>query len=155
MIRRPPRSTLFPYTTLFRSYKNLVPRDIAAREILKVCELGLGIDKKDQVYLDATHLSDETLKKIEDPIETYKKFTGEDPKKSPMKIFVAVHYTMGGAFVDWPAIDDKDREIRFRQMTNIDGLFNIGESDYLYHGANRLGANALLEIGRASCRERV
>ncbi|NGX44460.1 MAG: Fumarate reductase flavoprotein subunit [Candidatus Anoxychlamydiales bacterium] len=129
---------------MYPEYKNLVPRDIAAREILKVCELGLGIDKKDQVYLDATHLSDETLKKIEDPIETYKKFTGEDPKKSPMKIFVAVHYTMGGAFVDWPAMDDKDREIRFRQMTNIDGLFNIGESDYLYHGANRLGANALL-----------
>ncbi|KKK47661.1 hypothetical protein LCGC14_3152950, partial [marine sediment metagenome] len=129
---------------MYPEYKNLVPRDIAAREILKVCELGLGIDKKDQVYLDATHLSDEALKKIEAPLETYKKFTGEDPKKSPMKIFVSVHYTMGGGWADWPATDDIDREKRFRQMTNIDGLFNIGESDYLYHGANRLGANALL-----------
>ncbi|NGX33855.1 MAG: Fumarate reductase flavoprotein subunit [Candidatus Anoxychlamydiales bacterium] len=129
---------------MYPEYKNLVPRDIAAREILKVCELGLGVDKKNQVYLDTTHLSDEILKKIEAPLDIYKKFTGEDPKKTPMKIFVAVHYTMGGGFVDWPATEDKDRENRFRQMTNIDGLFNIGESDYLYHGANRLGANALL-----------
>ncbi len=129
---------------MYPEYKNLVPRDIAAREILRVCELGLGIDKKNQVYLDVTELSDETLKKIEAPLETYKKFTGQDPKRTPMKIFVAVHYSMGGAWVDWPATQDIDRNKRFRQMTNIEGLFNIGESDYLYHGANRLGANALL-----------
>ncbi|NGX27945.1 MAG: Fumarate reductase flavoprotein subunit [Candidatus Anoxychlamydiales bacterium] len=129
---------------MYPEYKNLVPRDIAAREILKVCELGLGIDKKNQVYLDATHLSDETLKKVETPLNIYQKFRDEDPKKVPMKVFVAVHYTMGGAYVDWPAIDDVDRDKRFRQMSNIEGLFNIGESDYLYHGANRLGANALL-----------
>nr|NGX33589.1 Fumarate reductase flavoprotein subunit [Candidatus Anoxychlamydiales bacterium] len=129
---------------MYPEYKNLVPRDIAAREILKVCDLGLGIDKKNQVYLDATHLTEDVLKKIEAPLDIYKKFRGEDPKKVPMKIFVAVHYSMGGAFVDWPAQDDVDRDKRFRQMTNIEGLFNIGESDYLYHGANRLGANALL-----------
>lgn len=61
-----------------------------------------------------------------------------------MKIFPAVHYTMGGAWVDWPAADDPDRWTRFRHMTNLPGCFNIGESDYQYHGANRLGANSLL-----------
>jgi succinate dehydrogenase / fumarate reductase flavoprotein subunit len=61
-----------------------------------------------------------------------------------MKIFPAVHYSMGGAWVDWPATDDPDRLQRFRQMTNIPGCFNVGESDFQYHGANRLGANSLL-----------
>jgi len=129
---------------MYPEYKNLVPRDIAAREILKVCELGLGVDKKDQVYLDVTHLSDETLKKLDAPLDIYKKFTSEDPKKVPMRTFLAMHYTMGGAWVDWPATDDVDRNSRYRQMTNIEGLFNIGESDFEFHGANRLGANALL-----------
>ena len=61
-----------------------------------------------------------------------------------MKIFPAVHYTMGGAWVDWPAADDPDRWQRFRQMTNLIGCFNVGESDFQYHGANRLGGNSLL-----------
>jgi succinate dehydrogenase / fumarate reductase flavoprotein subunit len=61
-----------------------------------------------------------------------------------MKIFPAVHYSMGGAWVDWPAADDPDRWNRYRQMTNLPGCFNVGESDYQYHGANRLGANSLL-----------
>ena len=61
-----------------------------------------------------------------------------------MKIFPAMHYTMGGAWVDWPAADDPDRFERYRQMTNLPGCFSIGEADYQYHGANRLGANALL-----------
>ena len=51
---------------------------------------------------------------------------------------------MGGGWVDWPAADDPDRWTRFRQMTNLTGCFNVGESDYQYHGANRLGANSLL-----------
>jgi len=129
---------------LYPALGNLVPRDIGAREILNVCELGLGIEGKKQVYLDLTHLPEKTLHKLEAILEIYEKFTGEDPRKVPMKIFPAVHYTMGGAWVDWPAADDEDREERFRQMTNIPGCFNIGESDYQYHGANRLGANALL-----------
>lgn len=129
---------------MYPEYKNLVPRDIAAREILKVCELGLGIDKKDQVYLDVTHLPEEKLKKLDSVLEIYQKFTLEDPKTKPMRVFVAMHYSMGGAFVDWPSIDDIDRQSRFRQMTNIDGLFSIGEADFQYHGANRLGANSLL-----------
>jgi succinate dehydrogenase / fumarate reductase flavoprotein subunit len=77
-------------------------------------------------------------------LDIYRKFTGEDPSKVPMKIFPAVHYSMGGAWVDWPAADDPDRNTRFRQMTNIPGCFNIGESEFQYHGANRLGANSLV-----------
>lgn len=129
---------------LYPAFGNLVPRDIAAREILKVCESGLGVDGKMQVYLDVTHLSKEKLHKIESILEMYQKFTGEDPRKVPMRIFPGVHYSMGGAFVDWPAADDPDRWERFRQMTNLKGCFNVGESDFQYHGANRLGANSLL-----------
>jgi len=111
---------------------------------LRVCELGLGIDGGMMVYLDATHLSKETQHKLEAALDIYEKFTGVDPKKVPMKIFPGVHYTMGGAWVDWPAADDPDRMERFRQMTNIQGLFNIGESEYSFHGANRLGGNSLI-----------
>lgn len=129
---------------LYPAFGNLVPRDIGAREILKVCELGLGIDGKMQVYLDVSHLPDERKHKLESILEIYEKFTGDDPRKVPMKIFPGVHYSMGGAWVDWPAADDPNRFTRYRQMTNIPGCFNIGESDFQYHGANRLGANALL-----------
>lgn len=129
---------------LYPAFGNLVPRDIGAREILKVCEMGLGIDGQMQVYLDVSHLPKERLQKIASILEIYEKFTGEDPKKVPMRIFPGVHYSMGGGWVDWPAADDPDRLSRFRQMTNIPGCFNVGESDYQYHGANRLGANSLL-----------
>lgn len=129
---------------LYPAFGNLVPRDIGAREVLRVCELGLGIDGKDQVYLDVTHLPEEKLRKIESVLEIYRKFSGEDPRKTSMRIFPAVHYSMGGAWVDWPAADDPDRLTRFRQMTNIPGCFNIGESEFQYHGANRLGANSLV-----------
>ena len=54
-----------------------------------------------------------------------------------------MHYTMGGAWVDWPAADDPDRWDRYRQMTNLPGCFNVGESDYQYHGANRLRSQFL------------
>lgn len=129
---------------LYPAFGNLVPRDIAAREVLRICELGLGIDGKSQVYLDVSHLDSKAQHKIESVLDIYRKFTGEDPHKVPMKIFPAVHYSMGGAWVDWPAADDPDRWTRYRQMTNIPGCFNVGESDFQYHGANRLGANSLL-----------
>jgi succinate dehydrogenase / fumarate reductase, flavoprotein subunit len=129
---------------LYPVYGNLLPRDIAAREILRICEMGLGINGQMQVYLDVSHLPEETKNKMESILEMYQKFTGEDPRKVPMRIFPAVHYSMGGAWVDWPAADDLDRWKRFRQMTNLPGCFNVGESDFQYHGANRLGANALL-----------
>ncbi len=129
---------------MYPAFGNLVPRDIGAREVLRICELGLGVEGGMQVYLDVSHLSRQIQNKIESVLDIYRKFTGEDPHKVPMKIFPAVHYSMGGAWVDWPAADDKDRMERFRQMTNIPGCFNVGESEFQYHGANRLGANSLL-----------
>ncbi|MDP1608241.1 MAG: succinate dehydrogenase flavoprotein subunit [Chlamydiales bacterium] len=129
---------------MYPAFGNLVPRDIGSREVMRVCELGLGVEGKSQVYLDVTHLPPEKLHKLEAILEIYQKFMGTDPRKTPMKIYPAVHYTMGGAWVDWPAADDPDRWTRYRQMTNLVGCFNAGESDYQYHGANRLGANSLL-----------
>jgi succinate dehydrogenase / fumarate reductase, flavoprotein subunit len=129
---------------LYPAFGNLVPRDIGAREILRICEMGLGINQEMQVYLDVTQLPSQKKENLRAILETYQKFTGDDPLQVPMKIFPAMHYTMGGAWVDWPATGDADRFDRYRQMTNLPGCFNIGESDYQYHGANRLGANALL-----------
>lgn len=129
---------------MYPAFGNLVPRDIGARELLRICEMGMGVDGQMQVYLDVSHLSTEKKHKLASVLEIYEKFTGEDPSRLPMRIFPAVHYTMGGGWVDWPAADDSDRWQRYRQMTNLPGCFNIGESDYQYHGANRLGANSLL-----------
>jgi succinate dehydrogenase / fumarate reductase flavoprotein subunit len=118
----------------YPAYGNLVPRDIATREIFHVCvDLGLGVNGENQVYLDVSHIPKETLdRKLGGIMEIYEKFVGDDPRKVPMKIFPAVHYSMGGMWVDYD------------QMTNIPGLFAAGECDYQYHGANRLGANSLL-----------
>jgi succinate dehydrogenase / fumarate reductase flavoprotein subunit len=111
-----------------------VPRDIATRAIHKVVyEEGLGIDGQPMVYLDLTHIDRATLdRKLGGILDIYEKFVGDDPHDVPMKIFPGVHYTMGGLWVD------------FNQMTNVPGIFAIGECDYQYHGANRLGANSLL-----------
>jgi succinate dehydrogenase flavoprotein subunit len=129
---------------LYPAFGNLVPRDIGARVVLQVCELGLGVNGGMEVYLDVTHLSEERLRKLESVLDIYKKFVGDDPREKPMRIFPGVHYSMGGAWVDWPAADDPDRWSRYRQMTNIPGCFQAGESEFQYHGANRLGANSLM-----------
>ena len=129
---------------MYPAFGNLVPRDIGSRELLRICEMGMGIDGQMQVYLDVSHLSEEKKRKLASVLDIYQKFTGQDPAKVPMRIFPAMHYTMGGGWVDWPAADDPDRWLRYRQMTNLPGCFNAGESDYQYHGANRLGANSLL-----------
>jgi len=129
---------------MYPAFGNLVPRDIGAREVLRICEMGLGIHGQMQVYLDVSHLSSTIQHKIESILQIYQKFTGEDPHKVPMRIFPAVHYSMGGAWVDWPAAEDTDRWERFRHMTNIPGCFEVGESEFQYHGANRLGANSLV-----------
>ncbi len=129
---------------MYPAFGNLVPRDIGSREILRICTLGLGAEGQMQVYLDVSHLPEKTLKKVDSVLDIYEKFTGTDPRKIPMQIFPAVHYSMGGGWVDWPALEDPDRWDRYRQMTNIPGCFNAGESDFEYHGANRLGANSLL-----------
>lgn len=115
-------------------YGNLVPRDIATREIFDVCiNQHLGLNGENMVYLDLSFKDNHELDvKLGGIIDIYEKFVGEDPHKVPMRVFPAVHYSMGGMWVD------------FNQMTNIKGLFACGECEYQYHGANRLGANSLL-----------
>ncbi|HEU4396173.1 MAG TPA: succinate dehydrogenase flavoprotein subunit [Planctomycetota bacterium] len=119
----------------YPKYGNLVPRDIATREIFRVVhELGLGVDGKPQVYLDVSHLdAANTRKRLGGVLEIYEKFVGGDPTATPMRVFPSVHYTMGGMWVD-----------NENEMTNVPGLFSSGEANYQYHGANRLGANSLL-----------
>ncbi len=118
----------------YPAYGNLVPRDIATREIFDVCvNQKLGLNGENMVYLDLSHKDPHELDvKLGGIMEIYEKFVGDDPRKVPMKIFPAVHYSMGGIWVD------------NNQMTEIKGLFACGEADYQYHGANRLGANSLL-----------
>ncbi len=118
----------------YPKYGNLVPRDIASRAIIKVCrELKLGVDGKDMVYLDISHIDRKVLdEKLGGVIEIYEKFVGENPAKVPMRVFPAVHYTMGGIYIDQ------------NHMSNVKGILATGECDYQYHGANRLGANSLL-----------
>ena len=70
---------------------------------------GIGVDGKLQVYLDITHLEPEVQHRLESVLDIYEKFTGDNPRKKPMKICPGFHYTMGGAWVDWPASDDPDR----------------------------------------------
>ena len=117
----------------YPAYGNLVPRDIATREIFKVCIDGMGIGGENQVYLDLTHIPADVLdRKLGAILEIYEMFVGDDPRHVPMRIFPGVHYSMGGLWVD------------FDQRTNIPGLLAAGECDYSIHGANRLGANSLV-----------
>jgi len=137
---------------LYPKYKNIVPRDIATREIFYVCEQGYGVGNGQMVYLDLTHKTTgipyaELKKKLGGILEIYEKFVGVDPLLEPMKIYPAIHYAMGGLWVDFVK-DAKsggmERGHPRNQMTNIPGLYAAGEADYQYHGANRLGANSLL-----------
>lgn len=133
----------------YPKYGNLVPRDIATREIFDICTTeGLSVEQdKLCVYLDLTHIPRETLnRKLGGILEIYEKFQGVDPRSMPMKIFPAVHYSMGGLWVDYERSADGGmvEGSPRNQQTNIPGLYAIGECDYQYHGANRLGANSLL-----------
>lgn len=117
----------------YPAYGNLVPRDIATREIFQVCIEGGGVNGENQVYLDLTHIPAQVLtEKLGAILEIYEMFVGDDPRYVPMRIFPGVHYSMGGLWVD------------FEQRTNVPGLFAAGECDYSIHGANRLGANSLV-----------
>lgn len=133
----------------YPEYGNLVPRDIATREIFNVCvNEGRSVEADRQcVYLDLTHIPRAELdRKLGGILEIYEKFQGVDPRDEPMKIFPAVHYSMGGLWIDYEKSGDgglQPGSIR-NQHTNIPGLFAIGECDYQFHGANRLGANSLL-----------
>ncbi|GIW99180.1 MAG: succinate dehydrogenase flavoprotein subunit [Pirellulaceae bacterium] len=133
----------------YPQYGNLVPRDIATREIFNICvNEGLSVEKgRMAVYLDLTHIPREELdRKLGGILEIYEKFQGVDPREQPMKIFPAVHYSMGGLWVDFAKSSDGGLQAGdpANQRTNIEGLYAIGECDYQYHGANRLGANSLL-----------
>ena len=132
----------------YPNYGNLVPRDVASREIHQVCVgMGMGVGGGMVVYLDLTHVPRETLKKkLEGILEIYEKFTGDDPCEEPMKIYPAVHYSMGGLWVDYERTSDGFLNLSSprNQRTSVEGLYAVGECDYQYHGANRLGANSLL-----------
>src|SRR6266571_6668763 len=119
----------------YPKYGNLVPRDIATRAIHRIVyQEKLGVDGQAAVYLDVTHIPRETLdRKLEGILEIYEKFCGVDPRVEPMKVFPAMHYTMGGI---WVNAED--------QATNVPGIYAAGECEYQYHGANRLGANSLV-----------
>ena len=143
----------------YPKYGNLVPRDIATREIFWKCQEGFGIGGSRMVYLDVSHLPQETKNKLKAILEIYEKFTGDDPTEVPMKIFPAVHYSMGGLYTTYEAAHAKEAT-EFRpavkesqgmefghpnnMSTNIPGLYAFGEANYAYHGGTRLGANALL-----------
>ncbi|MCG8651763.1 MAG: FAD-binding protein, partial [Pirellulales bacterium] len=133
----------------YPEYGNLVPRDIATREIFDICvNDGLSIDAdRMSVYLDLTHISASELdRKLGGILDIYEKFQGVDPRVEPMRIFPAVHYSMGGLWADYVRTAEGGLETGAprNHMTNIEGLYAIGECDYHYHGANRLGANSLL-----------
>jgi len=119
----------------YPKYGNLVPRDVATRAIHKIVfEMKMGIAGETAVYLDVSHIPADVLdKKLEGILEIYEKFVGVDPRKEPMKVFPAMHYTMGGLWVD-----------NENQATNVPGIYAAGECEYQYHGANRLGANSLV-----------
>jgi succinate dehydrogenase / fumarate reductase flavoprotein subunit len=133
----------------YPKYGNLVPRDIATREIFNICvREGLSVEKDRQcVYLDLTHISKAELdRKLGGILDIYEKFQGVDPRTHPMKIFPAVHYTMGGLWADYrrTAAGGLLPGATANHVTSIPNLYAIGECDYQYHGANRLGANSLL-----------
>lgn len=123
----------------YPSFGNLVPRDVASRNAKNVCDEGLGVGSTGlAVYLDfadaINRLGKDTVKaKYGNLFHMYHKITDEDPYEMPMKIFPAVHYTMGGLWVD------------YNLMSNIEGLFVVGEANFSDHGANRLGASALMQ----------
>jgi succinate dehydrogenase / fumarate reductase flavoprotein subunit len=123
----------------YPSYGNLAPRDIASRAAKQVCDDGRGVgDTGLGVYLDFTDATKRLgLPKIQEKygnlFEMYERITGEDPYKVPMRIYPASHYTMGGLWVD------------YNLMTTIPGLFCMGEANFSDHGANRLGASALMQ----------
>ncbi len=136
-------------------YGNLLSRDIVSFIIYCVCRMGKGVQARQQAYLDITQLHkdrggpytrEQINDKLEGVLEIYEKFMREDPIDLPMRIYPAVHYTMGGLWVDYETNGDNtwDAESPRNQMTNIPGLYAAGECEFQYHGANRLGANALL-----------
>ena len=122
----------------YPAFGNLVPRDVASRSAKAVCDQGLGVDGKEQVYLDFSDAIrrdgiDSIRAKYGNLFDMYERITGDDPYTVPMRIYPAIHYTMGGLWVD------------YNLMSTIPGLFVLGEANFSDHGANRLGASALMQ----------
>jgi succinate dehydrogenase / fumarate reductase, flavoprotein subunit len=122
----------------YPSFGNLVPRDVASRNAKAVCDEGLGVGTGLGVYLDFAEAIKRLGKQIIDErysnlFDMYERITGENPYEAPMRIYPAIHYTMGGLWVD------------YNLMTTIPGLYSIGEANFSDHGANRLGASALMQ----------
>ncbi len=138
----------------YPGYGNLVPGDIASRAIFQVCyheQRGIFSPKtgknENEVFLDLTHKPEDTLRKnLAGILDTYETFTGVDPYRNPMRVFPAVHYSMGGLWVDYErdAAGSLKAGSPRNQATSIPGLYAVGEVEYQYHGANRLGGNSLL-----------
>jgi succinate dehydrogenase / fumarate reductase flavoprotein subunit len=123
----------------YPAFGNLVPRDVASRNTKMQCDMGKGVGETGlAVYLDFDDAikrdgKDVIIKKYGNLFQMYEKITGDNPYKNPMMIYPAVHYTMGGLWVD------------YNLMSTIPGLFVIGEANFSDHGANRLGASALMQ----------
>jgi succinate dehydrogenase / fumarate reductase flavoprotein subunit len=122
----------------YPSFGNLVPRDVASRAAKAVCDEGRGVGSGLGVYLDFAdaigRLGKQGVKeRYSNLFEMYERITGEDPYSVPMRIYPAIHYTMGGLWVD------------YNLMTTVPGLYSIGEANFSDHGANRLGASALMQ----------
>ncbi len=123
----------------YPSFGNLVPRDVASRNAKEMCDANKGVGASGlAVYLDFAdsikRLSEKTVAaKYGNLFDMYQQITGENPYKSPMRIYPAVHYTMGGLWVD------------YNLQTTIPGLYALGEANFSDHGANRLGASALMQ----------
>ena len=128
---------------IYPSFGNLVPRDIASRQAKNVCDEGRGVgpmvgDFRRGVYLDFADAierlgEDAVREKYDNLFDMYERITGENPYEVPMRIYPAVHYVMGGLWVDYDL------------QSNIEGLFVTGEANFSDHGANRLGASALMQ----------
>jgi len=128
---------------MYPAFGNLVPRDIASRAVKHICDDGRGVGheingQKLGVYLDFADAikeqgADVINEKYGNLFDMYQRITSEDPSQQPMRIYPAVHYTMGGLWVD------------YNLMTSVDGLFAGGEANFSDHGANRLGASALMQ----------
>jgi len=123
----------------YPAFGNLVPRDVASRAAKERCDAGFGVGKSKQaVYLDFADAirrlgKNAIAERYGNLFEMYEKITDENPYEEPMRIYPAVHYTMGGLWVD------------YNLMTTVDGLYALGEANFSDHGANRLGASALMQ----------
>src|SRR5690554_2661234 len=123
----------------YPAFGNLVPRDVASRNAKLVCDEGRGVNETGEAvffdFRDAIKRDGEALvrSKYGNLFDMYQQITGENPYQFPMKIYPAVHYTMGGLWVD------------YNLMTTVPGLYSLGEANFSDHGANRLGASALMQ----------